>query len=133
MLFSILKEFGIETKVRWILTDNATNMLKVRNENCVVSTRLVKLIINTFQGARVFNELRDKAISERESKHEEEEEEEDDNEDPNTQLASLEELERAMELSTGCRLPFPALRLPCVAHKESNITNSNIPGFYIFV
>ena len=108
-------------------------MLKVRNENCVVSTRLVKLIINTFQGARVFNELRDKAISERESKHEEEEEEEDDNEDPNTQLASLEELERAMELSTGCRLPFPALRLPCVAHKESNITNSNIPGFYIFV
>ena len=28
-LFSILQEFGIETKVKWILTDNASNMLKV--------------------------------------------------------------------------------------------------------
>ena len=92
----------------------------------------MKLIINRFQGARVFNELRDKAISEKERESNQEEEEEDDIEDPNTNLATLGELERAMELSTGCLLPFPALRLPCVAHKERNITNSTFPGVYIF-
>ena len=30
-LLSIFKEYGIENKVRWILTDNASNMLKVKS------------------------------------------------------------------------------------------------------
>ena len=80
----------------------------------------------------MFNALRDKAIAEkeRESIHQEEE---DDLDDPNTNLATLCELERAMELSSGSPLPFSAVRLPCVAHKESKTTNSHLQGVYIFV
>ena len=58
---------------------------------------------------------------------------EDDIEDPNINLASLEELERAMEISKDCVLPFAAVRMPCVAHKERTKNKSSFPYFYFIV
>ena len=72
---------------------------------------------------RDFNALREEAIAEREREREaagDMELDEENMEDPNTNLAPLDELERIMELSNDCQLPFSAIRLPCVAHKVMN-------------